>query len=365
MFNCDVCGISTSNKKDYRRHLSTIKHAKCCMHATMVNEHSNTTCVNTDATNRSHNKQTDNDIQSSINNAQTYKCKYCDVSYKFASGLSRHMKSCIAHIMNNQAEVIKYNSRRNSDTNQIIQTLLQENKEFKQMIINVVNGTNEVVKVNGEVLKSTNELVKNANEVIKNNQDIIFNQQDTHIKMLEICKNNSTASITNNVYNHRGNNNNTFNLQLFLNEDCKDAMNMSEFVESIQVKMEDLENVGRVGYVEGISTIFIDNLKNTDVHKRPIHCSDFKRDTLYVKDDNRWERNGITSQKLKNAVRFVEQKNIGLINDWANQHPKCENSETHENKFYMKISGNVLDGEDGNIIKVLKRVSKEVIIGKE
>jgi len=213
------------------------------------------------------------------------------------------------------------------------------------------------------------DVVKGTNDVVKSNNELIRNQQETQNKMIEICKNTANnaaglgSTITNNVYNHTGNN--TFNLQLFLNEDCKDAMNMSDFVKSIKVNMEDLENVGRVGYVEGISSIFIDNLKNTDIHKRPIHCSDRKREVLYVKDANRWERDDVNSQKLKHAVRVVEQKNIGMINEWAKQHPDCDKSDTCANKLYMKMSGNALDGEDENIQKVLKKVAQNVIIHKD
>jgi hypothetical protein len=174
------------------------------------------------------------------------------------------------------------------------------------------------------------------------------------------------ASSGDNAVINSNNNNNTFNMNLFLNEKCKDAMNMKDFVNSIQLDFTDMENVGRLGYVEGMSNILIDNLQKTDVYKRPVHCSDVKRETLYVKDDNKWEREGPNHPKMVNAVLAVEQKNVALVSEWAKAHPTCMNSHTRDNDKYFKLSKAVTDGEkDGNIAKVIRRVSKNVAIEKE
>ena len=134
---------------------------------------------------------------------------------------------------------------------------------------------------------------------------------------------------------------------------------------SIQLNMTDLENVGKLGYVEGISNIIIDNLQKTDLYKRPVHCSDVKRETLYVKDDNKWEKEGPEHQKMVNAVLAVEHKNIGLMGEWAAAHPKCMDSGAKENNKYFKLSRTVTDGErNGNIAKVIRRVAKNVVIDK-
>ena len=174
------------------------------------------------------------------------------------------------------------------------------------------------------------------------------------------------ANYTNsNNYNGTTNShNNTFNLQLFLNEQCKDAMNMSDFASSITLNVSDLDNFGKVGYVEGMSKLFIDTLRETDVCKRPIHCSDARRETLYVKDDDKWEREGPENTTITNAVRVVEHKNIVLVNEWAKQNPRCEDSRTAENAQYISMSRAVLDGDDRNIAKVIKRVAKAVVIEK-
>ena len=185
-------------------------------------------------------------------------------------------------------------------------------------------------------------------------------------KMMEMCKNGGLGVISNSNNTTTNSNNNTFNMNLFLNEKCKDAMNMKDFVNSIQLTMTDLENVGRLGYVEGMSNILIDNLQKTDVYKRPVHCSDIKRETLYVKDDNQWERDGPDHQKMTNAVLAVEHKNVILVNEWAKANPRCMNSNTRENETYFRLSKVATDGDnDGNIDKVIRKVAKKVMIEKD
>jgi hypothetical protein len=142
-------------------------------------------------------------------------------------------------------------------------------------------------------------------------------------------------------------------------------MNMRDFVNSIQLNMTDMENMNRLGYVEGMSNIFIDNLQKTDLYKRPVHCSDVKRETLYVKENNLWERDGPDHAKMTNAVLAVEHKNVVLVNEWAKANPRCLNSNTRENDKYIKMSKIVTDGEkEGNIDKVIRKVAKSVTIGK-
>ena len=216
-------------------------------------------------------------------------------------------------------------------------------------------------------------------EVFTKNQELatamlMLIQQNTEFqsKIMEMCKNGgigggvSNSNNTNMNSHNTTNNNQQYSLNFFLNEQCKDAMNMKDFVNSIQLNITDLENVGRLGYVEGMSSILIDNLQKTDVHKRPVHCSDVKRETLYVKDDNKWEREGPDHPKMVNAVLAVEQKNVALVSEWAKAHPSCMNSNTRENDKYFKLSKTVTDGDkEGNIAKVIRKVAKCVIIEKE
>jgi hypothetical protein len=153
----------------------------------------------------------------------------------------------------------------------------------------------------------------------------------------------------------------------FLNEQCKDAMNMSEFVESFELKLEDLESVGQLGYVDGITKIFVDKLSRMDIHKRPMHCSDAKREILYIKDEDKWEREKPSNPKLRKAVRSVSFKNMKLANLWSDTYPESKSSESRLNDVYMKLviqstggKGEISDSEN----KIIRRIVKEIVIEK-
>jgi hypothetical protein len=234
-----------------------------------------------------------------------------------------------------------------------------------------------------DIFKTTiTELCKSNVELNKMNQIQHLQMTQMFTAFLEASKNMivssqqaypvpETPNTVNNVTVHgdmtntTNNANNTFNMNFFLNEQCKDAMNMSDFIKAIELDSDDMENVTTNGYVKGISTIFINNLEKTDISKRPIHCTDSKREVLYIKDDDKWERDSITSKKLIDAVMVVEHKNIVKVNEWAKQHPECENSSTRANDIYIKMSQSATDGIDENVAKVIKRVIRHVVIDKK
>jgi hypothetical protein len=197
---------------------------------------------------------------------------------------------------------------------------------------------------------------------IGQNLAVVPSQTHTQTPPLLNIPNNNNLTVNGNMTNNS--NNKTFNINMFLNEECKDAMNMTDFVKTIELDTDDMEDVGKRGFVKGISKIFIENLEKTEVTKRPIHCSDSKREVLYIKDDNKWEREGINSKKLSNAIHTVEHKNVVLVNEWAKMHPQCENSETKANQIYMTLSKHATDGDEENITKVAKQIAKSVIIDK-
>ena len=128
-------------------------------------------------------------------------------------------------------------------------------------------------------------------------------------------------SISNNINSTINSHNKTFNLQFFLNEQCKDALNIKEFVESIQLQLSDLETTGRLGYVDGISSIFINNLEQLDTHMRPLHCSDSKREILYIKDNDQWTKESDDKTIIQNAIKQVANKNIKQISEWQKENP--------------------------------------------
>jgi hypothetical protein len=183
--------------------------------------------------------------------------------------------------------------------------------------------------------------------------------------ILELIKKDN-LNITNNTNNSH---NKTFNLQFFLNEECKDALNISEFVSSIKVELEDLEATGRLGYVEGVSRIMNKNLKELDINKRPIHCSDLKREILYIKNDDQWIKEEETKPILKKAIKQVAYENIKQINEWKKKYPDCTDSESRKNDLYLKIVGNSMSGltteeQLKNYEKIVSKVAKESIIDK-
>ena len=185
--------------------------------------------------------------------------------------------------------------------------------------------------------------------------------------MMEVIKNGTHNTTTNNTTNN--NNQKTFNLQVFLNEQCKDAINMSDFIDSIQLQIQDLEETSQLGYVDGISKVVIKNLNALNVHDRPIHCSDSKREIIYIKDDECWTKDNENKDKIKKMIKQVAHKNIKQIPEWVKQHPDCFNSDSKQNDKYLKIVSNAMSGsteeeQRTNINKIVSKVAKEVIINK-
>jgi hypothetical protein len=187
------------------------------------------------------------------------------------------------------------------------------------------------------------------------------------MNLLENGTNATNNSINNNCNNTI--NNKTFNLNVYLNETCKDAMNISEFISSIKPNLEDLENTGRKGYIEGISNIIFKNLNNLEHHMRPMHCSDQKREILYIKENNEWTKETDSKPILTKAIKIVANENIKQIKHWRDKYPDCTDSESKKNNLYLKIVSNSMNGsthEEGckNIDRIISNVAKEVTIDK-
>jgi hypothetical protein len=248
-----------------------------------------------------------------INATSKYICK-CEKIFKHHSSYYRHKKTCIQFINNNAPNEVPQIS---SD---VIMSVLQQNKEL---------------------------------------QNILIEQNKT---IIELSKNNT---ITNNSITNNNINNKTFNLQFFLNETCKNAMNISEFVELIKLQISDLENVGKIGYVEGLSNIIIKNLNALDITERPVHCSDSKRETMYVKDEDKWEKENDENHKVLKAIEDIAIKNTKLIPEWKKNNPECSSSKSVKADQYSHILIEALcSNNDNNNNKVLKKIVKEVIIDK-
>ena len=230
----------------------------------------------------------------------------------------------------------------------------------------------------GKIYKHMSSLCKHKkicnnednNDMIKNelsDKDLIMMLVKQNTELLEVIKNG-----THNTNSHNTNTNSlnkTFNLQFFLNETCKDAMNIMDFVDSIQLQLSDLEKVGEDGYVKGISNIITSNLKALDITQRPIHCTDKKREVLYIKDENKWEKEGDDKNKIRKAIKSVTIKNQRLIPKFKEAHPDCGKSDSafsdqYNNIIIESMGGSNYNSKD-NEEKIIKNITNSVVINKE
>ena len=200
-------------------------------------------------------------------------------------------------------------------------------------------------------------------------KDLVMMLLKQNAELLEIVKN-GTHNITNNTTTNNNNNchNKSFNLQFFLNETCKNAMNIMDFVNSIQLQLSDLENVGEQGYVKGISNIIVKHLKALDVTQRPVHCSDAKREVLYIKDNDVWEKETSDNSKMRKAVKYISYKNTMLLPLWREKNPDCQSYYSSKNDKYNYMVLEAMGGAGENYTekedKIIRNIAKEVVIDK-
>jgi hypothetical protein len=232
------------------------------------------------------------------------------------------------------------NNNFSNNSSMLNNIILKDDKSFEKSETEIQILTNLIV----EVVKNNNEFQKQMFDLIKNTNNI----------------NNMNS---NNVNSH---NSNTFNLQLFLNETCKDAMNMSDFINSFNLQTSDLERLADDGYVKTMSSLIINKVREMEVEKRPIHCSDEKRETIYIKEDDVWIKDDENKSHLRKAINKIGTKNIGVLQDWQQEHPNCIKSNSPYNDTYLKMMREVMGGKDvrKNDDKVIKNIIKEVVIDK-
>jgi hypothetical protein len=286
---CEKCDYECCRKSDYTKHLLTAKH-----------------------------KNNDDSLHNNLKTLKKYICS-CGKEYNYRQGLYFHKKTCKIIDINNELDINDNNPINNetSSDKELINYLIKENQEFKNLIL-------EIVK-----------------------KDTMTN-----------CNNTNTI-----------NNNKTFNLQFFLNETCKDAMNIMDFVDSIKLQLSDLEKVGEIGYVEGISNIITKNLKALDVTQRPIHCTDKKREVVYIKDENKWEKEDDNKKKLRKAIKKVASKNQRLILKFQELHPDCGKASSRFSDQFNKIIVESMGGSGDNDIekedKIIRKISSVTTIDKQ
>ncbi len=242
--------------------------------------------------------------------SKNHKCLNCNKIYKDRAGLWRHKQKCKLKQTNSEEKDTKSDDPK---VKELVMLLIKENSELKNMMMKVIE--------------------------------------------------NGTHNITNN-----NSNNKSFNLNVFLNETCKNAMNITDFVDSLQLKLSDLENVGEVGYIEGISNIIVKSLNALDVTERPIHCTDKKRETMYVKDEDKWEKENENKDKIHKMIKKVSNKNINLISEFREKYPdykKCNTKVSDQfNKIIIESMGGHGDNDYEKEEKIIKKIGKEVFVDK-
>lgn len=219
-----------------------------------------------------------------------------------------------------------------------------------------------------EAITSSNELKTDTKHLTELVMKLIDQNQELSKQLIELSK--TTNITTNNITHTNTNSNNSFNLNLYLNDTCKDAINISEFVDSLVLSINDLEETARIGYANGISKIFINGLQKMDVCKRPLHCSDVKRNTLYIKNENQWIKETEEKPILTKAIKQVANKNIKNIFEWQKHNPYYNDPDSKQNDQYNQIicetmSGSCKEEQMQNYEKIVKNISKQVIIEKE
>ena len=206
--------------------------------------------------------------------------------------------------------------------------------------------------------------VKNNPIIVDTMMQIIKQNQDFKELIIELSRKDTT---TNNTFNNTTNNNQKFNLNFFLNNTCKDAMNMSEFIENMEVQFEDIENIGRDGYVTGMTNMIMSRIKNLEITKRPMHCTDLKRETIYIKDNDVWEKDN-DNVKLHNMIQCIAHKNYAILPAWRDKNPDCLDSDTPKFDFCIKMMTNVLgDAGEGQVKldnKVIRNIAKHINVDK-
>lgn len=302
---CVLCDFTCTKSSDWKRHLETLKHTD---------------------------RHNGNDVSILETKKHTEKKVYicfCGNKYAGKSGLWKHKKK-----------------RMNQCDPDFV-----EKEQPKQDCALTLQLCNDLLKQNNELHQSLLSIVKDRDLIPTN----------TNVQTI--------TTMTTTTNNNQNNHHKTFNLQIYLNETCKDAINMSDFVNQIQLTISDLEETGKLGYSEGISRVFLKNLNGISITSRPIHCGDAKRETIYVKNNDKWHKEADGKQILTNAIKQVAHKNMQQIREWQKLHPEYNDPQSKQNDKYMQIvlnsmSGSTKEESDKNYEKIMKNVIKETSINK-
>ena len=321
-FECEICNYNCSKKSDYDKHLLTRKHK-----------------------NRTKLNNLEQNLEQKIADdiLQEFKCPNCSKSYKARNSLWYHQQKC--NIQDQLNQLIPNHLEGKTITN--FNDLIPDKVELFGLI-------KYLIKENSDIKTM---LIDHQSQMLNSQQNIV----------MEMAKN-SSGNVMSNSNNINNSHNKTFNLQFFLNETCKDAMNISEFIENIKIDVSDLENMGRVGYVEGMSSILIKNLNTLDVTRRPIHCTDKKREIVYIKDNNVWEKDDEQRNKLHRTIKRVSHKSIKTLPAYREKYPGCEFAVSkfsdRYNKMIIEVMGGPGDNDTEKEDRIIQKIAKYITINK-
>ena len=299
LFVCEKCQYTTSKKSDYNRHVSTPKHKNTTFiqHYTTKN-----TVIN--------------------NNVLHFNCE-CGKIYPYRGSLYNHKKKCV--FLNEK------NAKKHTDE------------------ITCESSNKQVTLTNDLIIKLLNDN-KEMREIIVKQQDHMMKQQTQISELIPKVGNNNNNNIQNNK----------FNIQVFLNERCKDAINMSDFIKSIQVSLQQLDYTKQNGIVDGLSNVIIENMNKLGLYQRPIHCTDIKRESLYIKDDDNWEKD-VNKEKIKKAIKDVSTKQFCALSKWTKENPDFQNNETKQN-YYTHTLVAIANNKEHNEEKIIKKLCSSSIL---
>jgi len=323
-FECIPCSYNTVRKSQYERHCCTNKHINVTKSTIISSESSN-----------------------------LLRCENCNRIYNSRMGLWRHKKNCksvkISHIDN-----IENFKNSISDSLSVFE-IIKQNNEFKELLVQQSKYIHEQYKEQFEKIQE-----QHKEQIVQ-----IQEQNKEQYKLINKIIEREPTQIINTTNN---NNNQTFNLNVFLNETCKDAMNVKEFLENLNPTMDDLENVGEKGFVKGISEIILKSLRGMEINKRPIHCTDIKREVVYLKEDDTWNKDDKDNTRMKELIRIVENKNFNNVLEWQRNHPDVmilDSPDYMKRNMLIEKSCEAVDKEDRVRGKVLKELLKEIHINRD
>ena len=323
-YYCKECDFKCSKLSNYNQHLSTRKHRMLTNVDKMLTS------------------------PAEKNATRIFVCEICDKSYKHRQSLSFHKRNCIKIYENMKILVNKVESHNsenecddkldditpsdfaNVDSSDVVVKLLHKNNKLQETLIKQQNQITQLIDKAGPTNNTTNH---NINNTTNNNNNI----------------NNTT---------------NNFNLRLFLNEQCKDALNIMDFIQSLQIEFSEMEYTGQHGFVEGLSNILTKAIENLDITKRPIHCTDVKRETLYIKDNETWNKESDDKNKMKTAIDRLKENNMAKMSEWIKANPGCHSYDNPKNDLFVNMISAHANENEKDVKKVIKSVAKSSTIPK-